>query len=49
MQSCLDCKDKLTRQVQIEIVSCPHSPGQRVRGEIRYTGNQAGGYAVENL
>ena len=39
----------LQRQVQIEIVSCPRSPGQGVRGEIRYTGNQAGGYAVENL
>ena len=40
---------KTKRQVQIEIVSCPRSPGQRVRYEIRDMANQAGGYAVENL
>ena len=33
----------------IEIVSCPRSPGQRVRCKISDTANQAGGYAVENL
>ena len=41
---------KSKRPVQmIEIVSCPLSPGQRVRCKISDTANQAGGYAVENL
>ena len=49
MRSCLGCKEKLTRKVQIEIVPFPRSPAQRVHSEGRDTATQAAACGVENL